>query len=461
MSAASQVQRWARYWSEGGVVGIAIGLAIAVVAVVLLAMLWIPLTTVAVALAVAKRRWPRVRVVAYFTSRKAALPVLAAFSGWGAAIAAASLTSRAPETLFTVIGGLMVAGALSLLIAIFQEKIMKSVFQLVPVEQRKTFEQRLDELDNSSRSIEGQAADFSNLDQSAVTQAIETRVIGQDSTVSSAVATAFRRGRLAQTRPNKPVATFLLVGATGSGKTELAKALAAEMFGGRLIRVDCNELSAESNVSRLVGASPGYVGSADGSAFCRDLARTGTGVLLLDEIEKAHPAVLKVLMTLLDEARITEQSTSRTYSARGFLIVLTSNAAQAEIGKIAQIESDPTDRDVKVKDALRDAGFLPEVLARIDAVFPFAPLPARAVASIVERFLLQFSSDAGVELVSCDAELLLDLVTKANKTRGYGIREVVRSVENAVVDGLLAMKDGGNQRAAIRVRDGKVAVEPA
>jgi len=461
MSTAIQLQNVARRFSEGGIVGIVIGLALAAAAIALLAMLWIPLTATAIALVVAKRRWPRVRVGSYFTSRKVALPALAAVFGWGVAIAVAALTSRTPETLYTIVGGLMAAGALVPLIAISQEKLMKSVFGLVPAEQRQIFERQLDELDTANRGVEGQAADLSELDQATVTRAIESRVIGQDSTVSAAVSTAFRRSRMAHARPHKPVAAFLFVGSTGSGKTELGKALAEELFGGRMVRVDCNELSSESNVSRLVGASPGYIGSADGSAFCRDLARLGTGVILLDEVEKAHPAVLKVLMGLLDEARITEQSTSRTFSARGFLIVLTSNAAQAEIGKIARDEADPTNRDVKVKDALRDSGFLPEVLARIDAVFPFAPLSARALASIIERFLLRSASDAGVELVSADAAVLLDLVTKAIKTKDYGVREIVRGVENAVVDGLLAVKDGGNQRAAIRVRDGKVAVEPA
>lgn len=460
MNAASQIQQWFRYWSAGGIVGIVVGLALVVVAIALIAALWIPLTTFAVALAIARRRWPRVRVGAYFVSKKLALPLLSASCGWGVAIVASALTSRAPETLYTIVGGLMSAGSLTTVISVFEGKIMKSVFELVPVEQRASFEDQLDSIDTSAHGAEGQAADFSALDQATVTRAIEARVIGQDFTVAAAVATAFRRARLALARPHKPVAAFLFVGSTGSGKTELAKALAEEMFGGRMVRVDCNELSSESNVARLVGAPPGYVGSADGSAFCRDIARLGTGVILLDEVEKAHPAVLKVLMGLLDEARITEQSTSRTYNARGFLIILTSNSAQAEIGKIARDEAEPTNREVKVKDALRDSGFLPEVLARIDAVFPFAPLSARALALIIERFLLRFASDAGVELVSADAEVLLDLVTRAIKTKDYGVREVVRGVENAVVDGLLAVKDSGHKRAAIRVRDGHVSVEP-
>jgi len=169
---------------------------------------------------------------------------------------------------------------------------------------------------------------------------------------------------------------------------------------------------------------------------------------------------LKVLMNLLDEARLTEQSTGRTYSARGFLIVLTSNAAADAIAQVASVETDPVLRETKTKDALRDEGFLPEILARIDSIFPFAPLSSRDVARVVERFLLKFARDVGIELVSADSALLLDLVTKAHKTRDYGIREVVRSVENAVVDGLIDVKDRGYSRALIRVIDGRVSVQP-
>lgn len=464
----SELSSLARRWgSQSATLAIAqpIGLLlVAIFALALLGAFWLAVVVLSVGMAVARKRWPKVRLRYYFITRKLALPAVLLAGGVGAQYVAAavapSFSGVVSSTAGMLAGGVVSAIALYLSIEIFQEKIMMGVFQLVPAEQRAGFEERLDAIDTAARGAEGQAADFSALDQTAVTRTIAGRVIGQDATVAAAVVTAFRRARLALARPHKPVAAFLFVGSTGSGKTELAKALAEEMFGGRMVRVDCNELSAESNAARLIGAPPGYVGSADGSAFCREIGRLGTGVILFDEIEKAHPVVLKTIMGLLDEARITEQSTSRTYSARGFLIVLTSNAAQAEIGKIAQAETDPTNRDVKVKDALRDGGFLPEVLARLDAVFPFAPLSARALASIIERFLLRFASDAGVELVSADAAVLLDLVTKAIKTKDYGVREVVRGVESAVVDGLLNVRDHGYRRALIRVTDGRVDVQP-
>jgi ATP-dependent protease Clp ATPase subunit len=399
-------------------------------------------------------RWPRAPWRAYFTTARIVLPTAAFLTG----VTAQFSFDRLADPVTAIGYGMASAACLSLCIAIFEEKIMKSIFALVPENEQAALVQQLDELDTAAAGAAGQAADFSGLDPETVTHTIEQRVIGQDPIISSVVATAFRRSKLA--RPEKPVGVFLFVGATGAGKTELAKALAEELFAGRLIRIDCNELSEPHNAQRLIGPTKGYMGSETGSDFCREMGRLGSGVILFDEIEKAHPTVLKTIMGLLDEARITEQATSRAYSARGFLIVLTSNAAASEIAQVARVESDPTTRDVKTKDALRDAGFLPEVLARIDAVFPFAPLSARSLAQVIERFLLGFARDAGVELVSADSALLLDLVTKANKTRDYGVREVVRSVENAVVDGLLAVKDAGYRRALIRVIDGRVSVQP-
>lgn len=450
------------FWQRHGLLGLMIGLAMPGLALYVLASLIAAmvgaLLAVIVGLTVARVRWPKVRFRYYFTSWRAVLPAVLAVGGLASQYAIDEAFSNPPNTFWAVTWGASACVFLSILIAIFEEKIMAPIFQLVPFDEQAALAQRLDDLDKVNNGREGQAADFSTLDQSSVIASIERRVIGQNPIVEQTVAAAFRRSKLHAV--DKPVGVFLFVGATGAGKTELAKALAVELFAGRLIRIDCNELSEPHNVQRLIGAPPGYVGSADGGQLCRDLARTGTGVLLFDEVEKAHPTARKVLMNLLDEARLTEQSTGRTYSARGFLIVLTSNAAADAIAKIAAVEPDPVLRETKTRDALKDDGFLPEIVARIDTVFPFAQLSSRDVARVIERFLIKFSRDVGVELEGADSALLFDLATRANKTRDYGIREVVRSVENAVVDGLITVKEAGFTRAVIRVIDGKVSVQP-
>lgn len=432
-------------------VRIAVGVVAACLLISHLADLAGGLLTASVALAYARlRRWPEVKLRHYFGTLKLALPACAFVVGAGAQVALLSLDQPALG-----IGAAAVAAAASAaLILILEGKVMKNVFDLIPTDQQAQLDDFL-----GAKAPQGQRADFSHLDPARIEEFLRERVIGQDVVVHECVQTAFRRARLA--RPNKPVMTALFVGATGAGKTELAKALAGELFAGRMIRVDCNELSAEHSVQRLIGAPPGYTGAEEGGQLCREIGRFGTGLILLDEVEKAHPVVLRTVMGLLDEARLTEQSTGQVYDASGFMIVLTSNAQQAEIGKIAAATTDPSERTRKVKDELKSSGFLPEVLARLDAIFPFEPLSRRVLAAIVGRFLMGLAREAGVEVVSVDAELLIELVTKAEKLKDYGVREVVRAVESAVVDQLLDLKDRGVSHVAIRVEDNRVVVHAA
>ncbi len=430
-------------WAMGGIVTALLAFAAAL-------SWWMGSLAVVAALAFARvKRWPKVRLRYYATKLKVVLPLAAAACGVGAQEMFDHFDHPFTALTWGVVALIGFVGS----VAIFEGKLMKSVFDLVPQDQRVALDGFV-----AGKAPVSQQADFTDLDPDHVIELVRERVVGQDAAVTGSVTTAFRRARMP--RPNKPIAVILYVGATGAGKTELAKALGDELFSGRVIRIDCNELSNEGSAQRLIGAPPGYIGAQNGGQVCREIGRLGTGVLLFDEIEKAHPTVLKTIMGLMDEARLTEQSTGQTFSATGFLIVLTSNARQAEIGAITAATSDETEQARKVKDELKSSGFLPEVLARIDAIYPFAPLSRRDLTEIVGRFLMRFAADAGVTLTEVDAPLLIDLVTKAEKMRDYGVREVVRAVESAVVDGLLAVKDRGCNRAAIRVIDGHVMVQP-
>ncbi len=458
------IGRYFAHWKTsdtaiGTLAGILIGAFILLLALTLLTALanifWGPAIGLVVSMIIANFRWREVRFTYYVTSLRAAWPIAAILCGWGMQeVLGPFLSGAATSIPWMLGGGLVAAGTLAFMIMVFEGKLMSSIFDLVPQEQQA----ELQSFANNQANTKGQQVDFSQLDQQAVVSTIKERVIGQDAIVDAVVTTSFRRARLR--RPNKPAGVFLFVGATGAGKTELAKALADQLFKGRLVRVDCNELSQSHNVARLIGAPPGYIGSEQGGQLCRDIGRVGTGVLLFDEIEKAHPSVLKTIMSLLDEARLTEQSTGNTYNATGFLIVLTSNAAATEIAQVVASQQDPQAQAAGVKDALKQAGFLPEVLGRIDNIFPFGALSRTAIIEIVGRFLLGFGRQTGVQIVRVDAALLVDLVTKQEKLADYGVREVVRLVENAVVDGLLNVKDQGYSKAAIKIADGQVRVEP-
>ncbi|MCX8018640.1 MAG: AAA family ATPase, partial [Rhodocyclaceae bacterium] len=181
-----------------------------------------------------------------------------------------------------------------------------------------------------------------------VIPAIKSEVIGQDFVVEDVVRTLNRRTQLK--RSNKPLGVFMFVGATGSGKTELAKSIAKHVFDGRLVRFDMNEFTDASSAQRLIGSPPGYIGSEHGGQLTQAIKRMGSGVILFAEIEKADPAVYKMIMGLMDEGRITEQSTGETMDAKNFVIIMTSNAAHRELAEIAGRINDPEERRRAVKD---------------------------------------------------------------------------------------------------------------
>ena len=421
--------------------------AVLMLVAIIAALPWMLMATpgAAGAIYLARRHKPSLPLRHFLRSRGVGLTLIA---GLVSVLALEAMSAAFAHSLLTaIVLAALALGGIFLSLEIIEENLMKPIMQLVPQGQRDALAQFLS---GAPVAASGGTADLSGLDPAAVGAEIKGRVIGQDAAVDQSVSLIFRRARLR--RPGKPVATLLYVGATGAGKTELAKALADAMFAGRLIRVDCAELSQPQSTQRLIGSPPGYVGSAEGGWLCRQIGQMRTGVLLLDEIEKAHPDVLTTLMALLDEARLTEQSTNTTYSATGFVVVLTSNAAANDIAAIIKASPDDSpERAGRVKDALRTAGFKPEVLARVDSVLPFGELSRNAASEIVGLFLQKFAQDVGLEIQSVDAGLLIDLITKREALAGYGVREVVRLVEAAVVDGLLEARDAGYRAVAISI----------
>lgn len=284
---------------------------------------------------------------------------------------------------------------------------------------------------------------------------IKQEVIGQDHVVEEVINTLARRVRLK--RNNKPLGVFMFVGATGSGKTELAKQVAKHVFNGRMARFDMNEFSSEHSVSRLIGSPPGYIDSEKGGQLTQEIKRLRSGVILFDEIEKCDKAVYNMIMTLLDEGRITEQSTGETMDATNFVIIMTSNAKQKEIVDLLQNTPDEVERRRAVRDTLQQV-FRPEQLARIDEIFAFNKLGRRHIALIIGKFVYQFANDARVVLNKVDSDLLLHLLEQQTKIENYGVRELVRLIENKVVDGMLECRDAGYLKVNVSVNGDQISV---
>src|SRR6056297_3573852 len=282
---------------------------------------------------------------------------------------------------------------------------------------------------------------------------LHERVIGQDEAIK-AVSQAVRRARSGLKDPKRPIGSFIFLGPTGVGKTELAKALAEALFGEEdaMVRIDMSEYMDRYNVSRLVGAPPGYVGYDEGGQLTKSVRRRPYSVVLLDEIEKAHPEVFNVLLQVLEDGRLTD-SQGRVVDFRNTVVIMTSNIGAQELGmknklgfKAEEINSDSGYDEMK-KDILSEMRkrFRPEFINRLDEVIVFHMLEKEHLEQIVSLMMEdveQRLSDMGIEIEIEQSGL--DLLVDQGYDSEYGarpLRRVIRrKIENPLSEMLLAKK---------------------
>jgi len=261
---------------------------------------------------------------------------------------------------------------------------------------------------------------------------LHQRVIGQDEAVQ-AVADAVRRSRSGLQDPNRPIGSFLFLGPTGVGKTELCKALAEVMFDDEsaMLRIDMSEFMERHSVARLIGAPPGYVGYEEGGKLTEAVRRRPYSVLLLDEMEKAHPDVFNILLQVLDDGRLTDGQ-GRTVDFTNTVIVMTSNAGSQVIQKVTEQGGDQEELRDAVQEALK-ARFLPEFLNRIDDMVIFHPLQMGEIRRIVGLqldVLARRLEENGLQLeVSEDAK---DEVASVGYDPTYGARPLKRVIQREI-----------------------------
>jgi ATP-dependent Clp protease ATP-binding subunit ClpB len=275
-------------------------------------------------------------------------------------------------------------------------------------------------------------------------EALRKRVVGQDEAVA-AVSKAVRRSRSGLGDPNRPMGTFLFIGPTGVGKTELAKALADFLFHSEkaLVRVDMSEYMEKHTVARLIGAPPGYVGYEEGGQLTEAVRSRPYTVILFDEVEKAHPEVVNVLLQLMDDGRLTDGQ-GRTVDFRNTLVILTSNLGS---DLIAQAHTDEERRKL-LEPALR-VQFRPEFLNRLDEVVIFHALTEPEIEEIVDLQLAQVTSrleDRRIRLAATPAAR--SLLATSGFDSAFGARPLKRTIQRMVVDPLTAKLLAG------QVRDG-------
>ena len=261
---------------------------------------------------------------------------------------------------------------------------------------------------------------------------LHQRVIGQDEAVT-AVADSIQRSRAGLADPDRPMASFIFLGPTGVGKTELGKALASYLFDTEeaIVRIDMSEYMEKHSVSRLVGAPPGYVGYDEGGQLTEAVRRRPFSVILFDEIEKAHPDVFNILLQVLDDGRITD-SQGRTVDFTNTIIIMTSNIGSQYILDIAGDDSKYDEMSSKVTDALRN-NFRPEFLNRIDEIIIFHALQQSQLRDIVKiqiKRLERRLEDRKMTLKLSDAAL--DFLADVGYDPTYGARPLKRAIQREV-----------------------------
>ncbi len=290
---------------------------------------------------------------------------------------------------------------------------------------------------------------------------LRLRIFGQDPAID-AVVTAVKRSRAGFRAPDKPVANFLFVGPTGVGKTELAKVL-ADTLGLSLHRFDMSEYQEKHTVSRLIGSPPGYVGYEEGGLLTDIVRKTPNAVLLLDEIEKAHPDIFNILLSIMDYATLTD-NTGKKADFRNVVLIMTSNAGARDIGK-AKIGFGEGDRTMNsgALDAAVERTFSPEFRNRLDAVVRFNALDKKVIERIVEKNIDDFRKQLVEKKVTLEvtAACIAWLAEKGYNPE-FGARNIARLVEDKIktyfIDAVLFgdLQEGG--RAVADLVDGEVKV---
>jgi len=315
-----------------------------------------------------------------------------------------------------------------------------------------------------SKMLEGEAEKLSRLEEE-----LHKRVIGQNRAIK-AVSDAIRRSRAGLQDEARPIGAFLFLGPTGVGKTELARALAEYMFGDEknMVRVDMSEYTERHTVSRLIGAPPGYVGYDQAGGLTEQVRRHPYSVILFDEVEKAHPEVLNILLQVMDDGRLTDGQ-GRTVDFRNTVLIMTSNLGSEQLNKISLGYDTLKEGDSSAKEEGDILGemkrfFRPEFVNRLDDIIIFSALTEKDLLSIVDLQIIRMNISAkGRELEIEVTQAAKEALAHEGYDRNYGARPLKRLIQETIANplALMLLKREVAEGNKIRVdwKEGKFVLE--
>lgn len=299
------------------------------------------------------------------------------------------------------------------------------------------------------------------IDAEEMAAALKQRVRGQDAVIN--YVSQFIRRQWAKEKRSRPIASLMFVGPPATGKTELAKAMAEYLFGSEknMLQFNCGELDKAEGKTRLMGIGPMYQGSDKGGELTRPMMSNPRRLILFDEVEKAHPSVHDIFLSMMDQGFVTAQESGKAVDFTQAIIVLTSNAIQEQLAKLLPQFDDAEELSNAVKLELREAKvFRPEIISRFDRIFVYQKLPQEVVVEIIALKAKAVCDEYGLKLIYIAPKLIIDALITTMKAED--MRELRRIVDQLLCDELMEAKARGLKTIRLETNDrGQVVSKPA
>lgn len=314
---------------------------------------------------------------------------------------------------------------------------------------------RLTNMDELRRLLQEQKSGQSrSINEQEMADALKERVKGQDHVVDDVC--RLLRLQWAKEKRKRPIANLLFLGPTGTGKTELAKAMAEYLYKDEkaMLRFDCSEFTGPEAKNHLIGVPTGYQGASSGGKLTRPMLNNPKRLILFDEIEKAYPAVFDLFLQMMGDGRLTEQNSGEVADFTQSVIILTSNAEAAAISQLQNEMSDEQELANAVKSHLVSSGkFRPEIAGRIDKIYVFKPLSEEVMCDIIILKMANLAKSYSLELDYIDPQIIFQAFNRGNKLSKFGVRAMEGEIDNMLAPYFVAAREQGAKRVRMEVDD--------